>query len=83
MERLHYWLEKIRQAELTCIDTETTGLEPLISELVGISLATGYGHGCYIPLAHTTMRNNYPDKQLWNFNVHGWRVINIKKLAKI
>lgn len=54
LERLEFWLEKIKAATLTCFDTETTGLEPLVSELVGISLSTEPGSACYIPLAHTT-----------------------------
>ena len=36
------------------LDTETTGLDPMRSELVGISLAVKVGQACYIPLAHTT-----------------------------
>ena len=48
------WLDKINQAELTCVDTETTGLEALRVDLVGISLAVTPGVACYIPLAHTT-----------------------------
>jgi len=39
---------------LTCVDTETTGLEALRVGLVGISLSTEPGVACYIPLAHTT-----------------------------
>jgi len=54
LDRLQFWLEKIKLAQLTCFDTETTGLEPMVSELVGISLATEEGNACYIPLAHTT-----------------------------
>jgi DNA polymerase I len=54
LDRLQFWLEKIKSAQLTCFDTETTGLEPMVSELVGISLATEEGMACYIPLAHTT-----------------------------
>ena len=48
------WLDLIKGASLTCIDTETTGLDPMRSELVGISLAVKVGQACYIPLAHTT-----------------------------
>ena len=53
-ERLTHWLEQIKAADLTCFDTETDGLEPLLSNLVGISLATEAGHACYIPLHHST-----------------------------
>jgi DNA polymerase-1 len=37
-----------------CIDTETTGLDALVAELVGISLSAEEGVACYIPLAHRT-----------------------------
>ena len=48
------WLQKIQESSLTCIDTETTGLDALRVSLVGISLAVAPGEACYIPLAHTT-----------------------------
>ena len=46
------WLKKIRAAELVAIDTETTSVNYMEAELVGISLATGDGKACYIPVAH-------------------------------
>ena len=46
------WLKKIESADLTCIDTETTGLDPLVAELVGVSLSISPGEACYIPVAH-------------------------------
>lgn len=51
--QLEAWLDKICQASLTCIDTETTSLDPLQASLVGISLSVMTGEACYIPLAHT------------------------------
>ncbi len=51
---LDVWLKKINSAALTCVDTETTGLDALRVDLVGISLAVSPGEACYIPLAHTT-----------------------------
>ena len=53
-EQLSHWLEKIKNASLTSIDTETTGLDPMRSQLVGISLAVEPGQACYIPLKHMT-----------------------------
>jgi DNA polymerase-1 len=53
-EQLLLWLEKIKSASLTSIDTETTGLDPMRAQLVGISLATELGSACYIPLQHAT-----------------------------
>jgi DNA polymerase-1 len=50
--QLDAWLAKISGAELTCIDTETTSLDPMAARLVGISLAVEPLRACYIPLAH-------------------------------
>ena len=47
------WLEQIQAAELTAFDTETTGLDPLVATLVGMSFATVTGQAAYLPLAHT------------------------------
>jgi DNA polymerase-1 len=46
------WLQKITAATLTAVDTETTSLDALVAELVGISLAVTPGEACYIPVAH-------------------------------
>ena len=49
---LRTWVERIYEAGLVAIDTETTSLDPMEAELVGISLATEAGTACYIPIAH-------------------------------
>ena len=49
---LNRWLKKIESAQLTAVDTETTGLDALAAELVGISLSVTPGEACYIPVAH-------------------------------
>ena len=46
------WLQKIEQAELTAIDTETTSLDPFAARIVGISFAVAPGEAAYLPLAH-------------------------------
>jgi DNA polymerase-1 len=51
-DKLDAWLEKIRGAELTALDTETTSLDPLRARLVGISLAVTPGEAAYVPLGH-------------------------------
>jgi DNA polymerase-1 len=51
-EQLEHWLGRIGAAELTCIDTETTSLDPLAAQLVGLSLSVEPLKACYIPLAH-------------------------------
>ena len=49
---LDRWLKKMEVAQLTAVDTETTGLDALSAELVGISLCISPGEACYIPVAH-------------------------------
>ena len=50
--QLEAWMATIAAAELTAIDTETTSLEAMRAELVGISLCCEPGKAAYIPLAH-------------------------------
>jgi DNA polymerase-1 len=49
---LDRWIKKIEGAQLTAVDTETTSLDALAAELVGISLSVAPGEACYIPVAH-------------------------------
>jgi len=51
-EQLDKWLALIDAAELTSVDTETTSLDPMAAEMVGISLSVEAGKGAYIPVAH-------------------------------
>jgi DNA polymerase-1 len=51
-ERFDAWLEKLRAANLICIDTETTSLDPMRAEIVGVSFAVESDHAAYVPLAH-------------------------------
>lgn len=46
------WLKKINAADLTAFDTETTSINYMEAELVGISLAVETGEAAYIPVAH-------------------------------
>ncbi|MCP4182368.1 MAG: DNA polymerase I, partial [Hyphomicrobiales bacterium] len=46
------WVERITQAGIVAVDTETNSLDPMQAELVGISLATEPGVACYIPITH-------------------------------
>jgi DNA polymerase I len=56
MDQLQQWLHVISHAELTAVDTETTSLDPMQAQMVGISLSVEPGRAAYIPLAHV-----YPD----------------------
>ena len=46
------WLERIRSSALTALDTETTSLDEMQAQIVGISLSVQPGEAAYIPLAH-------------------------------
>jgi DNA polymerase I len=50
--QLDRWLATINAAGLTSVDTETTSLDPMRAQLVGISLCCTPGVAAYIPVAH-------------------------------
>src|SRR3954470_11077953 len=50
--QLDTWLARMQAAQLTCLDTETTSLDPMQARLVGMSFAITPGHAAYLPLAH-------------------------------
>ena len=49
---LDRWIARLAAAPGFALDTETTGLNPMQAELVGISFATEAGVAAYLPLAH-------------------------------
>jgi DNA polymerase-1 len=46
------WKAAIAAAPLVAFDTETTSLDPMTAEIVGLSFAIAPGKACYIPVAH-------------------------------
>ncbi|MFT4194915.1 DNA polymerase I, partial [Ottowia sp.] len=50
--QLDDWLARIQAAPLVALDTETTSLDELRAEIVGISFSVEPGSAAYIPLAH-------------------------------
>ncbi len=53
---LDQWIAKLEKADLISIDTETTSLDYMKAEIVGISFAVAENNAAYVPLQH-----NYPD----------------------
>ena len=51
-EAFNVWLDKIQTAELTAFDTETTSLNYMAAELVGVSFSVEAGVAAYVPFAH-------------------------------
>ncbi|MDO6594196.1 DNA polymerase I [Neptuniibacter sp. 1_MG-2023] len=52
---LDRWIEKLSTAELFAFDTETTSLNYMEAELVGVSFAVEAGNAAYVPVAHDYM----------------------------
>ncbi len=52
LERLEAWVARARAAQMVAVDTETTSLDAIRADLVGVSLALGPNDACYIPLGH-------------------------------
>ena len=52
MAALDRWIAHIRDIGHVAIDTETTSLDEMQAELVGISLSVDAGMACYIPVGH-------------------------------
>jgi DNA polymerase I len=51
--QLDAWLERLRGAKVFAFDTETTSLDYMQAEIVGVSFCAEPGHAAYVPLAHT------------------------------
>ena len=51
-DALEKWLAKLQQADLFAFDTETTSLNYMQAELVGMSFCIEEGEAAYLPLAH-------------------------------
>uniref|UniRef100_UPI0040470BBA DNA polymerase I n=1 Tax=Shewanella baltica TaxID=62322 RepID=UPI0040470BBA len=49
---LDAWIAKLKKADLMAVDTETTSLDYMVAELVGISFAVEAGKAAYLPLTH-------------------------------
>jgi DNA polymerase-1 len=55
-DRLNIWLDRIAAVEQFAFDTETTGLNYMDAEIVGVSICTTPGQAAYIPFGH-----DYPE----------------------
>lgn len=57
-ETLQTWIDKIYARGYVAVDTETTGLNDMTVDLVGVSLCVEAGEACYIPLIHKANRGD-------------------------
>jgi len=51
-EDFHRWVDKLKAAPYFAFDTETTSLNYMEAELVGLSFAVGPNEAAYVPVAH-------------------------------
>lgn len=49
------WIHRLEKAEMFVLDTETTSLDPLRAQLVGISFSVKPGEAAYLPFKHYYM----------------------------
>ena len=57
-DQLQNWINRIYEIGYVAVDTETTSLDDMLAELVGISLAIEMGSACYIPVGHKEGQND-------------------------
>jgi DNA polymerase-1 len=55
-KNLDKWLKILNNQTIISVDTETTSLQPIDAELVGISFSFSENKACYIPLAHKNIK---------------------------
>ncbi|MDH5653156.1 MAG: DNA polymerase I [Gammaproteobacteria bacterium] len=61
---LNSWLGKLKKAKLFAFDLETTSLDYMQAEIVGLSFAIDEGEAAYVPLAHDAMGDPAVNQQL-------------------
>ena len=52
VDRLEHWLKLLEQSEYFAFDTETTSLNYIEAEVVGLSFSVAPGSAAYVPVAH-------------------------------
>ncbi|MFK5985080.1 MAG: DNA polymerase I [Pseudomonadota bacterium] len=59
-QQFDLWLEKLQQSDYFSFDTETTSLNYIQAEIVGVSFAVEEGKAAYVPFKHDDI--NYPNQ---------------------
>ena len=52
LDRLKAWVARAHEVGVVAVDTETTGLDPMVAGLCGLSLAVDDNEACYVPIGH-------------------------------
>jgi DNA polymerase-1 len=56
-ENLDKWLKTLNEQSVIAVDTETSSLNPLEADLIGVSFSYAPNKACYIPLAHKNIKS--------------------------
>jgi DNA polymerase I len=54
VEILQHWIDNARAQGFVAVDLITTSPDPMVAEIIGVSLAVGPDYVCYIPIGHRT-----------------------------
>jgi len=54
---LDKWLKILNEQSVIAVDTETSSLNPLEADLIGVSFSYAPNKACYIPLAHKNIKS--------------------------
>jgi len=57
-ERLREWVRMARDLHVVAVDTETSSLDEMRADLVGVSLALAPNRACYVPIGHRAARGD-------------------------
>ncbi|KGQ51529.1 DNA polymerase I [Gallibacterium anatis 10672-6] len=83
-EQLQQWREKLSNASLFAIDTETNSLNYMQAKLVGLSFALENGEAAYLPLQHHYL--DCPQQLSWKTVLAALKTVledpNIKKVGQ-
>jgi DNA polymerase I len=65
-QNLNKWIKILEEKPVIAVDTETSSLNPLETELVGVSFSYNQNKACYIPLAHKekSLKKNFVLKKI-------------------
>ncbi len=80
-ETLHSYIDKCIANNICGIDTETTGLDPLLDELVGVCIYTPDEKTTYIPINHVSYVTGQKVKNQLSLEVVGKELSRLKEAS--
>ncbi|VAW40271.1 DNA polymerase I [hydrothermal vent metagenome] len=71
VDTLKQWLQNIKQAKIVAFDLETTSINSMDAEIVGMSFAYAAGKAAYIPIAHIEKKSTGDNNATSNNKIIG------------